>query len=53
MTKKFASLLSADAANYERTIKELEREGFAGVHFDVIDGHFAKNFAFNAEIIKS
>ena len=53
MTKKFVSLLSADASNYERTIKKLEREGFDGLHFDVIDGHFVKNFAFNAEIIRS
>jgi ribulose-phosphate 3-epimerase len=53
MVKKFASLLSADASNYEKIIKELEREKFDGFHFDVIDGHFAKNFAFNAQIIKS
>ena len=53
MVKRFASLLSADASNYERIIRKLEREGFNGFHFDVFDGHFVKNFAFNAKIIKS
>jgi len=53
MVKKFASLLSADASNYEKTIKKLEREGFDGFHFDVLDGHFVRNFAFSARIIKS
>ncbi|MCL5985497.1 MAG: ribulose-phosphate 3-epimerase [Actinobacteria bacterium] len=53
MIKKFVSLLSADASNYGGTIKKLEKEGFNGFHFDVFDGNFVKNFAFNAEIIKS
>jgi len=51
--KRFASLLSADASNYGKAIKELEKEKFDGFHFDILDGHFVKNFAFNAEIIKS
>jgi ribulose-phosphate 3-epimerase len=53
MIKKFASLLSADASNYEKIIRRLEKEKFDGLHFDVIDGHFVKNFAFSAGIIKS
>jgi len=53
MVKKFASLLSADASNYEKTIRKLEREKFDGFHFDILDGHFVRNFGFNAEIIKS
>ncbi len=53
MVKKFASLLSADASNYEKTIRKLEREKFDGFHFDIFDGHFVRNFAFNANIIKS
>ena len=52
MVKKFASLLSADASNYEKVIRKLEREKFDGFHFDILDGHFVRNFAFNAEIIK-
>lgn len=51
--KKFASLLSADASNYEKTIRDLEKKGIDGFHFDIMDGHFVKNFAFNADIIKS
>ena len=53
MAKKYASLLSADASDYEKIIKSLEREKFDGFHFDILDGHFVRNFAFNAEIIKS
>jgi len=53
MIKKFGSLLSADAANYEKTVKDLEKKNFDGLHFDVMDGHFVRNFAFNATIIAS
>ena len=54
MTKRFASLLSAKSANFVDVIKELENIfNIDGFHFDVMDGHFVKNFAFNAEIIKA
>jgi ribulose-phosphate 3-epimerase len=53
MTEKYASLLSADAADYRSTIKKIESMGFTGLHFDVMDGHFVKNFAFSPQIIKS
>ena len=53
MTKKFGSLLSADAANYGDIIKDFENKKFNGIHFDVMDGHFVRNFAFNATIIAS
>ncbi|MCL4378027.1 MAG: ribulose-phosphate 3-epimerase [Actinobacteria bacterium] len=53
MVKKYASLLSADASDYKKIIRDLEQRGFTGFHFDIMDGHFVKNFAFNATIIKS
>jgi len=53
MIKKFASLLSAEALNYKKLIKDLEKCGYDGFHFDIMDGHFVKNFAFNANIIRS
>lgn len=53
MVKKFASLLDADASNYEKIIRFLEKERFDGLHLDVMDGHFVKNFAFGPQIIKS
>lgn len=53
MVRKYASLLSADASDYKKTIMDLVKKGFAGFHFDIMDGHFVKNFAFNATIIKS
>lgn len=53
MVTKYASLLSAEASNYKKIIEDIEKKGFTGFHFDVMDGHFVKNFAFNAAIIKS
>jgi ribulose-phosphate 3-epimerase len=53
MVKKFVSLLSAEALNYKQVIEDFERKGFDGFHFDIMDGHFVKNFAFNSNIIKS
>jgi len=53
MVKKFASMLDVDASNYEKIIRILENNGFDGLHLDVMDGHFVKNFAFGPQIIKS
>ena len=53
MVKKFVSLLSADASNYEKVMAELEENGCDGFHFDIMDGHFVKNFAFSPKVIKS
>jgi len=53
MVKKFASLLSADASYYEFFIKDFESKGFDGFHFDIMDGHFVKNFAFGPKIIST
>jgi ribulose-phosphate 3-epimerase len=53
MVKKFASLLSADASNFEKVITRLEGSGYEGFHFDIMDGHFVKNFAFSPKVIKS
>ncbi len=53
MVKKYGSVLSADASNYGEAIKKLEDMKFDGLHFDIMDGHFVKNFAFNAQIISS
>ena len=53
MVKRFASILNADASNYSKIIKNIEKDNFDGIHFDIMDGHFVKNFAFNANTIKS
>jgi ribulose-phosphate 3-epimerase len=53
MVKKIASLLSADASNFEKIITGLEKKGYEGFHFDIMDGHFVKNFAFSPKVIKS
>jgi len=51
--KKFASLLSADPCNYKKIIEDLEKKRFDGLHFDILDGHFVKNFGFSFHTIKS
>jgi ribulose-phosphate 3-epimerase len=53
MVKRFASLLSADASNYEKVIKDLGKKEISGFHFDIMDGQFVRNFAFSAGIISS
>ena len=53
MVERYASLLSADASDYKGIIKKVESWNFKGLHFDVMDGHFVKNFAFSPHIIKS
>jgi ribulose-phosphate 3-epimerase len=53
MVKRFASLLSAAAVNYEKIIKKIEAQKYDGLHFDIMDGHFVKNFAFGPGLIKS
>jgi len=54
MGKKYVSLLSSKTANFEDLIVRLEKKyDINGYHFDIMDGHFVKNFAFNAEIIKA
>ena len=53
MVKRFVSLLSAEAGNYEKIIKKIEAQNYNGFHFDIMDGHFVKNFAFGPGLIKS
>jgi ribulose-phosphate 3-epimerase len=54
MRKRFVSLLSSKTANFEDLILKIEKIfKVDGYHFDVMDGHFVKNFAFNTEIVKA
>jgi ribulose-phosphate 3-epimerase len=49
--KVYPSILSADFANLERDVKFLEEIGADGIHLDVMDGHFVKNFSIGPDVV--
>lgn len=47
------SLLSCDFAHLAQEIQRLETLNIQGLHLDVMDGHFVKNFALGPQIVKA
>ena len=53
MKKILPSILSADFANLERDVRELEQIGIDMFHIDVMDGNFVSNISFGFPIIEA
>ena len=53
MAKIAPSILSADFANLERDVRNIEENGADFVHVDIMDGFFVPNFSIGIPVVKA
>ena len=47
------SIIVADFLNLGKELRQLEKGGIDLIHYDVMDGHYVRNFGLNPEILKT
>lgn len=53
MVKIFPSILSCDFSSVKKELEKIEKAKADGIHIDIMDGHFVKNFSIGPDVLKA